>query len=83
MKSIKQMWRAWAYVQRAKAAAKREKALVVESQQVINVIEFEGQFYIACNGTPVVPFDSLKWDEAQTLISARQAYIEYRKNNEL
>lgn len=56
--------------------------LTRESRRAVQVMEFEGDVYISVNGVPVVPTDALAWDTPTTLNVAREAYMQYKEENE-
>lgn len=61
--------------QRAIEAQQEQERL---SFQAINVMEFNGQLYIASNGVPVVPASSLSKNIEDVVADSRKSYLEWK-----
>lgn len=63
-----------------KEAREKEFAaeLRLDVEKIINIMEFNGEKYISCNGNPIVPIQDLKKSDMEVLGHAREAYVNHR-----
>lgn len=69
----------WLERQRNRSKAKKEALLQVRAKEVIQVREFDGSVYLSYLNTPVIKVENIKTTIADTLSAARDAYVKYRK----
>lgn len=65
-----------------KRKAIKEKSLAVESCQVLQAMEFNGELYICFKGTPIIREDLLTSTIPDVLEDSRNVYMNYITNKE-
>lgn len=83
MKMIKEWWRKVQNDSKVKRQRKAMRALVKESSEILQAMEFKGEIYLCYHGVPLLTEDSLTSTLADTLEESRGIYVEYMNAKEI
>lgn len=83
MKAIKEWWHNVQTESKVKRQRKAMRALVKESSEILQAMEFKGEIYLCYHGVPLLTEDSLTSTLADTLEESRGIYVEYMNAKEV
>ena len=80
---IKAWWNKVSADAKQKRVSLKSRALAIESQQVLQAMEFQGELFICYKGMPIIKEDLLTVPIPDALENSRGTYMDYVTNNEI
>jgi len=79
MKQIFEQLRTWLTTQKKLAKAKKQAVLKEQSDDIVQIREFNGSVYLSYMNVPLVKTDTLKTSIPETLAAVREVFVKYKE----